>query len=64
MVMELRFWRFCGGVGMALNAIIYDCEIIRCIPPRDGIRNDDLAYCNGWHDYEGMGISVVGALTM
>ena len=46
---------------MALNAIIYDCEIIRCIPPRDGIRNDDLAYCDGWHDYEGMGISVIGA---
>ena len=46
---------------MTLSAIVYDCEIIKCIPPRDGIRNDDLAYCDGWHDYEGMGISVIGA---
>ena len=46
---------------MTLSAIVYDCEIIKCIPPRDGIRNDDLAYCNGWHDYENMGISVIGA---
>ena len=44
-----------------LSAIIYDCEIIRCIPPRDGIRNDSLAYCDGWHDHANMGISVIGA---
>ena len=46
---------------MELSAIIYDCEIIKCIPPRDGIRNDDFAYCDGWHDHANMGISVIGA---
>lgn len=46
---------------MTLSAIIYDCEIIKCIHPRDGIRNDGLAYCDGWHDHANMGISVIGA---
>jgi hypothetical protein len=39
------------------NAIVYDCEIIRCIPPA---ANPDLEYCAGWHDHAGMGISVIG----
>ncbi len=46
---------------MTLSAIVYDCEIIKCIPPRDGDRNDDFAYCDGWHDHANMGISVIGA---
>lgn len=46
---------------MNLSAIIYDCEIIKCIPPKDGVKNDQLQYCDGWHDHEGMGISVIGA---
>jgi hypothetical protein len=42
-----------------LNAsvIVYDCEIIKCIPPA---LKPDLQYCEGWHDHAGMGISVIG----
>jgi hypothetical protein len=42
-----------------LNAsvIVYDCEIIKCIPPAV---QPDLQYCEGWHDHAGMGISVIG----
>jgi hypothetical protein len=42
-----------------LNAsvIVYDCEIIRCIPP---VLKSDLQYCGGWHDHTNMGISVIG----
>jgi hypothetical protein len=37
--------------------LIYDCEIINCIPP---INNPNLSYCKGWNDFKGMGISVIG----
>lgn len=40
--------------------IVYDCEIINCIPPKDGELDPSLNYCLGWDDFEGMGISVVG----
>lgn len=40
--------------------IIYDCEIINCIPPKNGQRDPELRYCQGWHDYGNMGISIVG----
>lgn len=43
-----------------LNAIIYDCEIIRCIPEKGVEQDPDLFYCDGWHDYEAMGISCIG----
>lgn len=49
---------------MALSALVYDTEIIRCIP---NSRNPawqpepDLEYCEGWHDYKGMGISCITA---
>ena len=52
--------------------LIYDCEIVRCIPPK-GVNvvvdnpseyfhrfGDRLEYCSGWDDFENMGISVVG----
>lgn len=51
--------------------LIYDCEIIRCIPPK-GISiletdpskyptrfGDGFQYCSGWSDFENMGISVI-----
>lgn len=41
--------------------LIYDCEIIKAIPPKDGIRIEGVTYCDGWHDLENMGISVIGA---
>lgn len=53
--------------------LIYDCEIIKCIPPKpryaqmDWGRGElpvdldpDLQYCNGWDDHANMGISVAG----
>jgi hypothetical protein len=40
--------------------LTYDCEIINCIP---SYYEEDLPsynYCNGWRDFKGMGISVIG----
>lgn len=37
--------------------VLYDAEIIKCIPPK---RNDSLDYCEGWDDFANMGISTVG----
>lgn len=39
------------------STLIYDCEIVRCIPPAV---KPDLEYCGGWHDHANMGISVIG----
>lgn len=44
-----------------MNILIYDCEIIKCIPGRDGFKNPDFIYCDGWHDHSNMGISLIGA---
>lgn len=44
-----------------MKAIIYDIEIIKAIPPREGKRLSDVEYCGGWDDHEGMGISVICA---
>ncbi len=46
-----------------MNYLLYDCEIIRCIPPSDGQFNPTLEYCAGWRDFGNMGISVIGAAT-
>lgn len=40
--------------------IIYDCEIVKCIPPKDGRLDPTLEYCESWGDFFGMGISVIG----
>lgn len=41
--------------------IIYDCEIINAIPPKnDKDRIPGIEYCEGWHDHENMGISCIG----
>lgn len=45
-----------------MNYLIYDLEIIKCIPDR-GARFEGYEYCNGWHDHAGMGISVIGWAT-
>jgi hypothetical protein len=37
--------------------IIYDLEIQKAIPPKDGNLLPDLKYCAGWSDYSAMGIS-------
>jgi len=44
-----------------MNALIYDIEIKRAIPPRDGPLELGIQYCAGWHDHANMGISVIGA---
>ncbi len=46
-----------------MKTLIYDCEIINCIPPKDGNFDPDLKYCQGWRDFENMGISVIGCWT-
>lgn len=39
--------------------VVYDSEIIKCIPPKEGSPDPTLDYCLGWDDHSGMGISVV-----
>lgn len=43
-----------------MNALVYDLEIKRAIPPRDGSMELGVEYCEGWEDYAGMGIACVG----
>lgn len=43
------------------NILLYDCEIEKLIPPKDGPMDPALEYCNGWGDHAGMGISVIAA---
>lgn len=42
-------------------SIIYDCEIINAIPQANEKRLSGLKYCEGWGDFENMGISVICA---
>lgn len=46
---------------MINTALVYDLEIIKAIPERDGSRLDGYDYCEGWHDHANMGVSVIGA---
>lgn len=45
--------------------LIYDLEIVNAIPgsvprlPGSELRLPGINYCNGWHDYSNMGISVI-----
>jgi hypothetical protein len=41
-----------------MNTLIYDCEIIRCIPSK--VKFSEFEYCKGWDDFPNMGISVIG----
>ena len=44
-----------------MNYLIYDCEIVKCIPPKNpDARDARYEYCEGWRDFQGMGVSVVG----
>lgn len=40
--------------------LIYDCEIIKAIRDPKKVDLAHINYCNGWDDYENMGISVIG----
>lgn len=44
-----------------MKILIYDCEIIKCIPDRNGYQKPGLEYCTGWNDHKNMGISLIGA---
>lgn len=41
--------------------LIYDCEIKKAIPGKDGVIIQGIEYCKGWDDFEGMGIACVCA---
>lgn len=43
-----------------MKIIIYDCEIIKAIPDINKVNLGHIEYCNGWGDFENMGISVIG----
>lgn len=45
---------------MNKSIIIYDCEIIKAIPNRDGSKMDGVEYCACWRDFGNMGVSVIG----
>lgn len=45
-----------------MNYLIYDLEIIKCIPQRDSANDARFDYCDGWNDHAGMGISVIGTI--
>lgn len=42
-----------------MNAFIYDIEIAKAIPERNGQNEADIEYCAGWDDHANMGISVI-----
>ena len=44
--------------------LIYDCEIIKAIRDPKKVDLAHIEYCNGWDDYENMGISVIGVNTI
>lgn len=44
-----------------MKILIYDSEIIKCIPDRNGYKKHGLEYCAGWNDHINMGISLIGA---
>ncbi len=41
--------------------IIYDCEIVKAIQSKNEERIEDIEYCEGWRDFENMGVSIIGA---
>ena len=47
---------------MTTKALIYDCEIIKAIPPNNNAPLlDGIDYCAGWGDHARMGVSVICA---
>jgi hypothetical protein len=43
------------------NTWVFDLEIIKAIPDKKGMPIPGIAYCGGWTDFIGMGISVLAA---
>ncbi len=44
-----------------MTITIYDLEILRAIPGRDGSKTEGVDYCEGWNDHANMGVSVLCA---
>jgi hypothetical protein len=38
-------------------SLVYDCEIVKAIP--NGQKKKGIEYCEGWGNFEGMGVSVI-----
>lgn len=47
-----------------MKGFVYDCEIIRCIPIPGQPNNLKYEYCEGWHDFPNMGISVIAVIAI
>lgn len=45
-----------------MKGLVYDCEIIRCIPKPGQPNNPKYEYCGGWDDFPNMGISVIAVV--
>lgn len=43
-----------------MRRVVYDCEIIKMVPKRFYDTLEDYEYCNGWNDFDNMGIAVIG----
>jgi hypothetical protein len=43
---------------------VYDLEIVRAVPQPDEERFEDVEYCAGWGDKQGMGVAVIGAVDL
>lgn len=43
-----------------MKMVIYDIEIKKAIANKHEARLQGVEYCDGWHDHENMGISVIG----
>lgn len=39
--------------------LVYDCEIARAIPAKNTLPIRGIRYCEGWRDFEGMGIACI-----
>jgi hypothetical protein len=46
------------------DALIYDAEIIKCIPDKGKPNDENYEYCQGWGDHKGMGISCICAFDL
>lgn len=44
-----------------MKALVYDIEIKKAIPDKNGRRDPNVQYCDGWHDHANMGVSCIGA---
>lgn len=44
-----------------MKILIYDCEIVNAVPDNKVAPLEGIRYCDGWHDFAGMGVSVICA---